>query len=177
MKSYVSFNKMGDNGNLPCQLLIVIEALTIKLLPPRFEYMTTIAMQTVTLARSLQYLLDNQSFGLLSFYKRERKRGIDKVLKLKTMEQKSNSGHYVFRNSWLLLFRDLVPGTNVSNDPSWLKKKRKKNVQFFFAISFSRHATRIWFELLCHFPNLHAWKTLFSKSRLIILLWQKMMMN
>jgi hypothetical protein len=99
MKSYVSFNKMGDNGNLPCQLLIVIEALTIKLLPPPFEYMTTIAMQTVTLARSLQYLLDNQSFGLLSFYKRERKRGIDKVLKLKTMEQKSNSGHYVFRNS------------------------------------------------------------------------------
>jgi hypothetical protein len=84
MKSYVSFNKMGDNGNLPCQLLIVIEALTIIWLPPCFEYMTTIAMQTVTLARSLQYLLDNQSFGLLSLYKRERKR-IEKVLKLKTI--------------------------------------------------------------------------------------------
>ena len=134
MKSYVSFNKMGDNGNLPCQLLIVIEALTIKLLPPRFEYMTTIAMQTVTLARSLQYLLDNQSFGLLSLYKKKRKE-IDKVLKLKAMELKSNSGHYVFRNSWLLLFRDLVPGTIGVNDPSWLKKK-KKNVHFFLPILF-----------------------------------------
>jgi hypothetical protein len=73
MKSYVSFNKMGDNGNLPCQLLIVIEALTIKLLPPPcFEYMTTIAMQTVTLAKSFWYLLDNQSFGLLSLYKKKR---------------------------------------------------------------------------------------------------------